>query len=120
MNSDRGKRTVTRRRLKFLQPLDQDGRRSLGQGALQFAIALRAEQQLAHDEQRPAFAEQFGGLGHRTELSIGVHAPGSPRCHRYRNCSELPAMRTHTIAVLADGAQPAVVRAGFNPQAEDE
>ena len=40
------------------------------QGALQVGEARRAQQEFADDENRPALAEDFGGLGDRTELTV--------------------------------------------------
>ena len=48
----------------------QHGRADAAQPLDQVAEALGAEQQLAHDEQRPALPDDLGGAGEGTELGI--------------------------------------------------
>ena len=43
-----------------------------GRPVAEVGEALRAEQQLAHDQQRPALADDVEGMGETTGLSVGA------------------------------------------------
>ena len=64
------------RRVEVAQPLREEVRPHAGQPVAEIGVALRTEQQLADDQQRPALPEQVQRTGHRTELAVGPpHSP---------------------------------------------
>src|SRR5690606_8521012 len=69
--------------LQFLQPLAENGWRDAGQSALQDIEPAAAQQQFADDEDRPRIADDLGGFGDRTELTILAHRV----CLACRTCS---------------------------------
>lgn len=54
------------------EPLGQYGARDARQAALQFVEVADAEEQLADDDQGPAFAEYFGAFGDRAVLAVSL------------------------------------------------
>ena len=59
---------------EFVQPLGEHAGRDLAQAPLQLAEAGRAHQQLAHDEYRPALAEDLHRFRYGTELAVLQHS----------------------------------------------
>ncbi len=58
--------------LQVAQPRGQQVRGEPGQPGLQVGVALRAGDQLAHDQQRPALADQVERAGERADLVVGA------------------------------------------------
>ena len=56
--------------LKLAQPLREDVGAGVGETRAQVGEALRAEQQLPHDEQGPALADQVEGVGETARLPV--------------------------------------------------
>jgi hypothetical protein len=55
---------------KLVETFSQQSWRDLRQRALEIVEARRAEDKLANNEKCPAFAQKFGSLGHRTDLTV--------------------------------------------------
>ena len=67
--------------LEKREPFAENARADAGEPAPQIAEALRSEEQLAHDEDRPALADDLRRAGDRTELRIAElrHARSVPK-----------------------------------------
>src|SRR5439155_21390202 len=65
---------------QLLEPRRQDVRPDPRQARGEVRIALRALEQLPHDQERPAFPDQAEGVGHRAVLVVALaHAPSVAR-----------------------------------------
>ena len=56
--------------LELFQARREDVARNVGKAALQFAKSLRADQQIANDQQRPAFAHELERPGEAAILAV--------------------------------------------------
>ena len=56
--------------LELVQAFGQQSRRDLRQRSLEIIEARGAKHKLANNEKGLAFAQQFGSLGHRTDLTV--------------------------------------------------
>ena len=55
---------------RFVEPVGEHARADVAQAAAQIAEALRPEEELADDEDRPALADDLGRARDRAELRI--------------------------------------------------
>ena len=62
------------RTLELAQPLDEEIGGDACQAVLELAVARRANQQLADDEEGPAVSDQVEGFGEGAVLVVGTHA----------------------------------------------
>ena len=68
--------------LELFQPIGQDVGRDAGQALAQIGEAVWADEQIAHDEQRPTLADQLEGARQAAELPVrprghGLHSRGN-------------------------------------------
>ena len=69
--------------LELLEPFVQHGRGNPAHGALKIVKSAGAHQQFPQDQQCPFFADNFGRLGDRAELTVARHCVPA----NYRKCS---------------------------------
>ena len=60
-------------RLELLEPGREHVRRAARQPLVEIAVAQRAVLELAHEQQRPALADEVERVGHRAVLVVGLH-----------------------------------------------
>jgi hypothetical protein len=59
--------------LELLESVGEERRRHQRHAAAQLGEALRAGREVPDDQGGPPLAEDLGGLGHRTELTVALH-----------------------------------------------
>ena len=71
--------------LELVEALGQDGPRHPGQPAGDLVEPARADEQVAHDEQRPAVTQDLEGPGDRAVLPVPRHEPIIAQPVQFRN-----------------------------------
>ena len=77
--------------LERAKPIGEDRARDPRQAALELVEPARTAQHLAHDQERPAVAEDLARLGDRAVLRVAPHPPGmlAPDAGQVRNSNHL-------------------------------